>query len=191
MAAELALEYQAVRTFLRRNKSFADSLGVKFQAHINKEDYETAITTLTQRKAKLTHQNIALELGRDRGTVTRYFGRHAELHTAPLVPRARPVPQELPEPTACETAQASEVAEVEAAVPPASAPLRWRTDKELFVSCWDERCGRLVSKSASLVEYIQLWDKGLLKFQQEGAPQPDHLPSREQARKLIYAKTKP
>ncbi len=56
--------------------------------------------------------------------------------------------------------------------------------KEIVVEFWNEI--RLASKPVSWSGYVELWDAGLLKFQKEKQPKPEHYPEREEA--LAFAK---
>jgi hypothetical protein len=51
---------------------------------------------------------------------------------------------------------------------------------EIDVAYFDEGVGRLVMNRVSRRRYVELWDKGLLKFQHQKTEKPEHLPSREE-----------
>lgn len=46
---------------------------------------------------------------------------------------------------------------------------------------WDPVTGRLVSGQLSPKKYVQLLDRGDHRFQREGTPKPEWLPTREEA----------
>lgn len=52
---------------------------------------------------------------------------------------------------------------------------------EIAVSYYDDTIGRVVFQGISLKQYLELWDKKALRFQEDGAIKPSHLPTREEA----------
>lgn len=58
--------------------------------------------------------------------------------------------------------------------------------EEITTEYWD---GRMVLGKISLERYVQLWDRGELKFQHEKKPKPTSLPTREEALVQIQARS--
>jgi len=88
LSTELKLEFDAVRTYLNRNVAFAKELNVFSYEHNDEGDYRAAVSDLKGEETKVTHAKIAIKLGLDRTTVTRYLTFHPEVRPYPAVPRA-------------------------------------------------------------------------------------------------------
>ncbi len=123
----------------------------------------------------------------------------------PLEPKQEPSIQELPPPRSpisvvqkVKPPPPLTVSEPPEKKPPVAAPFDIRKGESIFgtqtprpvlnqphnevvVEYYDEKAGRLVMDKISIRRYIEFWDKGLLKFQQQKIPKPAHLPTREEA----------
>lgn len=66
-----------------------------------------------------------------------------------------------------------------------SAKITLKRGQEIGVSYLHETTLRMTFAPVTLAEYIRLWDKGLLKFQQEDMVKPEHLPTRKDVARFL------
>lgn len=63
--------------------------------------------------------------------------------------------------------------------PPTPPPAR-KGGAERAFTYFDDNLGRMVTDKVNRSKYVQLWDKGLLRFQKEGQQKPDWMPERDE-----------
>lgn len=156
LAAEMAANFKTVQRFLYRDKELASEIGVQLECVMHGVgEYAEVIVNIPSNR-RPTVRRIASALGLDHSSVVRFVKAHPELEA--LHPRF-------------ETWRA----EPESFITPEVR--RWR---DLGVAIWDHDLRRFVGVSASRAEYLNYWEKGLLKHQFENKPKPKHLPKPEE-----------
>lgn len=163
LSVHLSKEYNAVRTFFNRNRTFAKELGVKIINHHSEEQYVGTKEKLEKEKVKPTSRAIAAELGVDHSSVCRFFKKHPQRLANAENPATEAVPSVV-------------VTEPE---PPWRKAMR-TPSHELTVQHFDTKVVRVVLNKVTPAEYIKLWDNGHLLFQIRKEPKPDSLPTREE-----------
>ena len=168
LAGEMTANFKSVQHYLYRNRDLATEIGVELEyAMHDVGQYADAIVDMPANQ-RPTQRRIAAALGIDHSSVSKFMKKHPELRA--LHPRFDNLRG---------NGKAVEI-EIASATTPAK-PNRWR---DLGVAIWHENVGRYVGVCATREEYLDYWEKGLLKHQCEGKPKPEHLPTPEEVSRM-------
>lgn len=166
LAEEMRARFKTVQRFLYRDRELAEEIGVEPERIMHGlGEYAEVIVSIPS-GVRPTARRIAAVLKLDHSSVVRFVKAHPELYA--LHPRFEP--------------WSNRHVAVQEQTPP--APIirqRWR---DLGIAVWHESAGRFVGVCATRDEYLNYWNKGLLKHQQEGRSKPEHLPTPEQVRHM-------
>lgn len=158
-----------VREYLRRNTDVAGSIGRKPEKPMHgMTDYVNVISGILEREGRVGYAGVAVALGIKRPAAFRFL-RKCRDSIEHAIPRAIWI----------EEKRGGRVCHYIAL-----RPLFDRRQK-IGVIYFDAHSRRMALTSVNFVEYVRLWDNGLLKFQWEKTPRPVHLPTREEAVALI------
>lgn len=190
LAQQLGMQWKAVRRYLLRYPEMLSSLGIKTKKSCTVQDYLVAIGELLPEAAQkgwkvINITMLASKLGVEKSTASRFLWDHPEISAA--IPKAmRTCKRKSPTRSIVEKRDASAHSSrpVQSAGTTETRP-RFKKGQEVGVNYLHEISGRMTFASVTFREYVRLWDKRILKFQEENSPRPEHLPSREEAIALI------
>jgi hypothetical protein len=167
LSDEMGEAFKAVQRYIYRNEDVAREIGVEVE-HIKHGvlDYTGAILSIPA-DVRPTLRRIASALGIDYSSVGKFLKAHPELRA--LHPRFE---------LADTVTEEKEAEEIEEEVPVMS------TWSDLYVVVWSERSGRYVGQVVNREQYLECWEKKLLKHLNEGLEKPPHLPTPEQVAEM-------